>query len=237
MSHHTREIEFKFAVPGIPAFEKLIRHLKLPESLLTAGVTQVNHFFDSQTLCLHNKHFAIRLREEKQKNILTIKGEKVLQQKENSILSDRIEEEVAIPQQLAEDLLHDRISPQQVISEHFNSKSAPILAMINTACNDQGLVHIGEFSNVRIHLPPVTLPVASTSDKIELEFELDTSTFPDGSIGYEFEIEITEQNDAARIEAALVELLHQAGIKWHTAPSKAERFFAAIACSTSHELR
>ncbi len=71
VSHHTREIEFKFAVPDIQAFKQLIIHLQLPESLLTAGVTQINHFFDSQALCLHNKHFAIRLREEKQKNILT----------------------------------------------------------------------------------------------------------------------------------------------------------------------
>lgn len=233
VSHHTREIEFKFAVPGIQAFKQLIKHLQLPESILTTGVTQINHFFDSQALCLHNKHFVIRLREEKQKNILTIKGEQESQQQENSVLSNRVEEEVVIPQQAAEDLLHGRISPQQVISEHFNGRSASILTMINSACNDQGLVHIGEFSNVRIHLPPVTLANTNTSDN--LEFELDTSTFPDGSIEHEFEIEITEQNDAARIEAALVELFQQAGIEWHTAPSKAERFFAAIASSTSHE--
>ena len=225
--HHTREIEFKFAVPGIQAFKQLIRHLELPESILTEGVTQINHFFDSQALCLHNKHYVIRLREEKQKNILTIKGEQALQQQVNSVLSNRVEEEIVIPKQAAEDLLHSRISPQQVISEHFNDKSASILAMINTACNDQDLVHIGDFSNVRIHLPPVMLPDATTKDK--LEFELDTSTFPNGSIEYELEIEIAEQNDAERIEAALVELLQQAGIEWHTAPSKAERFFAAIA--------
>jgi len=222
-----REIEFKFGVHGRRAFEQLVAHLSLPESLLTEGFTQVNHFFDSQTRCLHKKHFVIRLREEKEKNILTVKGEQAIQQQGTSVLSDRVEEEVAIPRQAAEDLLHGRISPQQAISDHFKNRSASIMQMIKTACNDQNLVHIGEFSNVRIHLPPVMLAVANTSEK--LEFELDTSTFPDGSVEYELEIEITEHNNAASIEAALVELLQQAGIEWHPAASKAERFFATLA--------
>lgn len=229
MKSSSREIEFKFGVPGKQAFYQLVAHLNLSASLLTEGVTQVNHFFDSPSLCLHKKHFAIRLREQKDKNLLTVKGEKTLQPKENSVLSDRVEEEVAIPRQTAVDLLHGRIAPQQAIRDHFNNKSTTILTMVNSACNDQDLIHIGEFSNIRIHLPPVMLPGVNTSDK--LEFELDTCTFPDGSIAHEIEIEIAEHTDAVRIEAALIELLQQAGIEWHAAPSKAKRFFAAIASS------
>ncbi len=227
MTSPSREIEFKFGVHDRQAFDQLVEHLNLPEAVLNEGVTQVNHFFDSQALCLHKKHFVIRLREEKENNILTIKGEQALQQKGNSVLSDRVEEEVSIPRQAAENLLHGRISPQQAINDHFKTRSAPILQMIKTACSDQDLLHIGEFSNVRIHLPPVTLAVADTSEK--LAFELDTSTFPDGSVEYEIEIEITQHNNAANIEAALVELFQQAGIEWHTAASKAERFFATQA--------
>ncbi len=164
MTSPCREIEFKFGVQSRRAFEQLVEHLGLPESLLTEGVTQVNHFFDSQALCLHKKHFVIRLREENEKNILTVKGERAIQQHGTSVLSDRVEEEVAIPRQAAEDLLHGRLSPQQAISDHFKDRSAPIMQMIKTACNDQSLVHIGEFSNVRIHLPPVMLAVANTSE-------------------------------------------------------------------------
>jgi len=227
MTSPSREIEFKFGVPGKQAFYQLIEHLDLPESVLTEGVTQVNHFFDSRALCLHEKHFAFRLREENEKNILTIKGEHASPQRGNSTLSNRVEEEVAIPRQAAVDLLHGRISPQQTIRDHFKSKSASLLQMINTACDDQDLVHIGEFSNVRIHLPPVRLAVENTSET--LEFELDTSTFPNGNIEHEIEIEISEHSDATSIEAALIELLQQAGIEWYTAPSKAKRFFAALA--------
>ena len=229
MKSPSREIEFKFGVSEKQAFYQLVAHLKLPESVLTEGVTQVNHFFDSPSLCLHKKHFAIRLREEKDKNLLTVKGEKTPPAKENSVLSSRVEEEVAVPRQTAVDLLHGRIAPQQAIRDHFKSKSPPILTMINTACDDQGLVHIGEFSNIRIHLPAVILPGANSSDK--LEFELDTSTFPDGSIDHEIEVEIAEHTDAAQVESALIELFQQAGIKWHSAPSKAARFFATLANS------
>jgi uncharacterized protein YjbK len=226
MKPPSREIEFKFGVSEKQAFYQLVAHLKLPESALTEAITQINHFFDCPSLCLHKKHFAVRLRQEKDKNLLTVKGEKTPQQKENSILSSRVEEEAVIPRQTAVELLHGKITPQQVIRDHFKNKSEPILTMINTACNDQALVHIGEFSNIRIHLPAVILPGASSSDK--LEFELDTSTFPDGSIDHEIEVEIAEHTDAALVESALVELLQQAGIEWHSAPSKAERFFAAI---------
>ena len=229
MKPPSREIEFKFGVSEKQAFYQLVAHLKLPESVLTEGITQINHFFDCPSLCLHKKHFAVRLREEKDKNLLTVKGEKTPQPKENSILTSRVEEEVTIPRQTAVDLLRGRITPQQAIRDHFKSKSEPILTMINTACNDHGLVHIGEFSNERIHLPAVILPGADTGDK--LEFELDTSTFPDGSIEHEIEVEIAEHTDAAHVESALVELLQQAGIEWHSAPSKAERFFATLANS------
>jgi uncharacterized protein YjbK len=169
------------------------------------------------------------LREQKDKNLLTVKGQQAVQQKENSALTNRIEEEMAIPRQSAMDLLHGRVAPRQAISDHFKSKSASILTMIDSACDDQDLVHIGEFSNVRIHLPAVILPGADTGDR--LEFELDTSTFPDGNIDHEIEVEIAEHTDAARIESALLELFQQAGIEWHAAPSKAERFFASLSNS------
>ena len=226
MTSPSREIEFKFAVRNRQAFEQLAKHLDLPVSVLATGITQINHFFDSRQLCLHDKHFVIRLREQLDKNILTIKGEQLQPQKDSSVLTDRVEEEVAITRKAADDLLQGRVSPQQVISDHFENRSAPILQLIKTACPGEDLVHIGKFSNVRIHLPPVTLPVANARQR--LEFELDTSTFPDGTVEYEIEIEISEQSDAAAIEATLVELLHQAGIEWHTAPSKAVRFFSAL---------
>lgn len=226
MSPSAREIEFKFAVHGKQAFDHLVNHLDLPSSVLENAVIQTNHFFDSPEHCLHNHHYVIRLREEKNRYTLTIKGEQQSPPDGGSVLSNRIEEEVVLPQKSARSMLDGSISPQQIVREHFSSKAASLLNMIETACDQQDLVRIGDFRNVRIHLPPVLLAAGKTSEYVE--FELDCSTFPDGKVDYEFEIEISEQSDAESIEMALKELLRQAGIEWHTAPSKAERFFAAI---------
>ena len=226
MTSESREIEFKFAVSDSQAFTRLLQHLKFPDSLLDTGVTQTNHFFDSPALCLHENHFVIRLREANGSHVLTVKGERQSQVSASEVLSSRIEEEVPLPQQAADDLLHDRISPRAAVAEYFGPRSVPLLGMIDGACQAHALIHIGQFDNRRIHLPPVELAVENGIETVE--FELDSSTFPDGSVEYEMEIEITAHSDAAGIEAALIELFSQAGIEWHSAASKAVRFFAAL---------
>ena len=226
MATPSREIEFKFAVTGRQAFEYLLKQLNLPVTLLDTGVTQTNHFFDSPVHCLQKNHLAIRLREENGSYILTIKSGQLTNQQVNNLLTDRIEEEVLLPQVTADGLLQGNISPRQAIIDNFKSRSEHLLHMIGTACNSQDLVHIGKFSNIRVHLPPVTVHAGNSSE--QLEFELDTSTFPDGSTEYECEVEISGHSDAAAIEAALIRLFQQAGIEWHTAPSKAKRFYTAI---------
>jgi uncharacterized protein YjbK len=43
---------------------------------MNSGVTQTNHFFDSNALCLRRHHFVIRLREAGGSYALTVKGER-----------------------------------------------------------------------------------------------------------------------------------------------------------------
>jgi uncharacterized protein YjbK len=230
----SREIEFKFAVDGHQAFESLLRHLKLPASLVNSGVTQTNHFFDSTSLCLRHHHFVIRLREAGGSYALTVKGERSNETSSSGALSNRIEEEVLIPRTAAEALLKGDLPPRQAISDHFADRASALRNMIDNACDDQELEHIGQFNNERIHLPPVDLAVGHASES--LVFELDTSTFPGNRVEYEIEVEIEAQSDAAGIEAALIGLLHEAGIDWRTAPSKAVRFFAALENTTGEPM-
>lgn len=222
----SREIEFKFAVEDKQVFERLVRQLNLPESVLHNNVTQTNHFFDSPTHCLHKQHLAIRLREEKGSHLLTIKGANLAKTGKNSVLTDRIEEQVALSHEDAHSLLQGIRSPREIVEQRFGDKATSLLQMIESACDAEQLVNLGMFSNVRIILPAFALTVAGSTETIE--FELDTSTFPDGNIEHELEVEITPHSDAANIEQALVKLLHQAGIEWHSAPSKAERFYSAL---------
>lgn len=226
MTAESREIEFKFAVDGHEAFERLLRQLELPASLMNSGVTQTNHFFDSTALCLRQHHFVIRLREAGGTYALTLKGERSNGTSRSGALSSRIEEEVLIPHAAAEALMKGDLPPQQAIRDHFADRASTLGNMIDRACGGQKLVPIGRFINERIHLPPVDLPVGKASET--LVFELDTSTFPGNRVEHEIEVEIRAHSDAAGIETALLELLQEARIEWRTAPSKAVRFFAAL---------
>lgn len=232
MTSHATEIEFKFAVADSRAFELLLQHLDLPDSLLESGVSQTNHFFDSPSLCLHQHHFVIRLRQAGRSSTLTVKGERKSPAGLSGALTERIEEEVQLPAQAADDLLHGRTAPKQVIGDHFKDRAASLLQLVDGACPDDELIRIGQFCNVRIHLPPVGLPVGDRSEHVS--FELDSSTFPGGRIDHEIEVEITAQSDAAGIEAALIDLFRRAGIDWFTASSKAARFFDAIESASGH---
>ena len=226
MAENPREIEFKFAVHDKRAFIQLLEHLHLSRSLLDKGVTQTNHFFDSPSLCLHKNHVAIRLREEGKNRILTVKGAQRKETEGTSVLTDRIEQEVVLPHESAQALFNGNLTARQAIKQHFGHRSPTVLQMITSACDETELVHIGKFENIRVHLPPVDLTIGGTVTTVD--FELDTSTFPDGNVDHEIEIEITEHSDAENIEAALIELFQQAGIEWDSAPSKAERFFSAL---------
>ena len=226
MTRSSREIEFKFGIDGKQAFQRLLQQLDLPAYLLDHGVKQTNHFFDSASHCLHTHHLAVRLREEDGQHILTIKGGQPSNADADSVLTDRVEEEVTLSKETALALLSGKLSPVQVIMQQFDSKSQSIVQLVNAACGDEKLTPIGSFHNIRIHLPPVVLQTGGSDEAIV--FELDTSTFPDGRTDHEFEIEISEHSNAAAIEDALLGLFKKAGIEWHTAPSKAERFYAAL---------
>lgn len=219
----SKEIEFKFAVDDEQAFHLLAKQLRIPESTLDNSTTQFNHFFDSPSFCLHTGNLALRMREQEGCYVFTLKGEASLVSQDHAALSERIEEETSIPANIARDLLEAQCSPVDVIKQYFSTRAAVILAMINDACNQQPLRYVGMFRNERIVLPTSTINVGSTT--IELVFELDCSTFPDGSTEYEIEVEISDRVDAGAVSAALNTLLEQAGIKWKTAPSKAARFF------------
>lgn len=220
-----REIEFKFAVADKQAFRRLLEYLDLSASILDHGVSQINHFFDSEAFCLRDHHHAIRLRQEAQRYVLTLKAEQ--QTSPAAVLSDRAEHEVELPEAVALALLQGISSPRQVIRQHFSDRSSTVLPLIEAACGDQALVHIGEFTNERIYLPPVSIAVGENAETVVFEF--DTSTFPNGNVDHEIEIEISENQDATAMQAVLIELFDQAGIPWSNAPSKATRFFRALA--------
>jgi uncharacterized protein YjbK len=220
------EIEFKFAVDGAESFNNLVVQLGMPRSVLSNSVTQVNHFFDSHSLCLHNADLAVRLRVQDRKNIFTIKGKSSYHAEDRQALSQRIEVETEIPDHAAHDLLEGHIAPVDIIKQYLPLHADSLLEMIDHACVDEPLKYIGKFSNERIILPEYRLESGEISTNIV--FELDSSTFLDGSVEHEVEVEISDITHADEIHHALTNILEKAGINWTTAPSKAARFFARL---------
>ena len=231
MTSASTEIEFKFSVKDSSAFTKLVDYLDLPRSVLDNPIDQTNHFFDSPASCLQGQQLALRIRQEDGSNILTIKGDKHAVSDSSEVLTERIEEESALSAETAHALIESSMPVEEIIEQQFRPRASQLVDTILSACRGQRMGYLGKFRNQRIQLPPVALDIADYETSIE--FELDTSYFPDGSIDYEIEVEITEDSDSEKISEYLIELLKNAGIEWGTAPSKAVRFFKAISSSST----
>ncbi len=231
MTSASTEIEFKFSVKDSSAFTKLVDYLDLPRSVLENPIDQINHFFDSPASCLHGHQLALRIRQEDGSNILTIKGDKQSVSDSSEVLTERIEEESALSAETANALIAGSMPVEELVQQQFSSRAPQLVETILSACSGQRVQYLGKFRNQRIQLPPVTLNAADYEASVE--FELDTSYFPDGNIDYEIEVEISADSDSEKIGEGLIELLKNAGIDWGTAPSKAVRFFQAISSDNS----
>ncbi len=217
----TTEIELKFAVDGEAAFDVLIRHLDLPAREFHSSVLQVNHFFDTQTFRLLERRIALRLREEAGRYVLSLKGPA---QREDEVLTERLEEEARLGPNDALDVLRGSFSPRQALAKRLVETNPAALAMLDAALGEQELHYVGRFENRRTRL---SVPLAIGERDVPLVFELDRTTFGE-RIDHEIEVELDASVDRKAALEALTTLLADAGIEWSAAPSKAQRFFAHI---------
>jgi len=213
-----REVEFKFRVDGPAAFEALAGQAGARPG---AAVTQTNHFFDTTDRALGRGRHTLRLREESGRFRLTAKGPG----RRAGALSSRAEEEVEIPRAAAEAILHDQRSALDALEAHAEPRARELLATMRALLAGAPLRHVGAFQNERARLP-VRLEVDGRALSVTLE--LDRTTFPGPQVQYEVEVEIVDADHGA-VERALHALLRSAGVAWRESPSKAARFFDALA--------
>jgi uncharacterized protein YjbK len=208
-----QEVEFKFRVDREEDFVAIAR---AAGAELTAPVTQENHFFDTAERALEQGRFVLRLRDESGRYLLTAKGPR--DPASTDTLSAKLETEVELDPSTATEILSGTRSPLETLA---GLASSPLVNELRATVKDRPLERIGSFRNERIRLPlhlgqPVTL-------------ELDRTTFPGGVVHHEVEVEVPPGVDAAALEAALLELFAKAGVSVRSAPSKARRFFLALA--------
>lgn len=218
-----RELEFKFAVHDTDAFSRLINYLDLPLTLLDAGVAQINHFFDTESLSLHSARAIARLREHNGRFTLTVK-EITQADTGECVLSNRMEYESDIPVNIGRVILNQKVLSLACLKDTLKSNSDAVVALLKRCGIDRDLTYIGNFTNTRTHVP---ITLTANHRHYDLVMELDASEFPGQLLSYEIEVEISFDEDAASIHKALEQLLKDAGIDWHTTTNKAARFYDA----------
>jgi uncharacterized protein YjbK len=220
------ETEFKVAVESERAFDALLRQLDLPAREFHPSVQQLNHFFDTRNHALLAHGLTLRLREEAGRHTLTLKGEE-RRATADGTLTERLEEEVRLPLEVALDVLQGTIPPREALAKRLGEAGAPALRALDAALGGAELHYVGKFENRRTRLPPVSLDAGGSG--VTVVFELDRSTFPGGAVEHEIEVELRAAGcDAAVVHASLVALLERAGVRWVAAESKARRFFDSL---------
>jgi len=213
-----REVEFKFRVDGPEAFEALAR---AAGSKPSAAVLQTNHFFDTPGRALAGRRHTLRLREEDGRFLLTAKGPG----ERAGALTSRAEEEVEVPKPEAESILVGGRSPLAALEARADPRARELLATMRAIVGATPLRHAGAFQNERARL---AVALGAAGRTIPVTFELDRTTFPGDQVHYEVEVEIAG-TDAAAVERALHDFFATANVTWREGPSKARRFFDAVA--------
>lgn len=218
-----RETEFKFSVQDGDA---LLAVGRAAGGQAGAVLRQVNHFFDSADGRLNQGKFVLRLRDENGGFFVTAKGPQTTSK--SGTLSTKAEEEITVDAALAGLILAGTRSPLDVLRNAPGSTvdRTVLLDAMAAALAGQPLQHAGSFENQRTHWP-VTL--RGPGFALAVTLEMDRTTFPGGVVHHEVEVEIPAGADATAAEAALTQLFASAGVKTWSAPSKAKRFFAALA--------
>jgi len=212
-----REVELKRLLVGANAGDRLI-------AALGAGVreekAQRNRFFDTDDRRLGRARYAVRLRFEDQRAIVTAKGPS---RAVGGSTASREEAESEVESLEAEAVVRGELDPVEVLRRRVSDPAfAALWRGLETARAGAALRDWGGFDNVR-RVVPVALPGGEP-----LLVEVDRTVFPGGRIDEEVEIELPREELAGEVEVWLEARARAAGIETRASTPKVARFFAAL---------
>ncbi len=160
-------------------------------------VDQLNHYFDDRNRSLGRAGWGVRIREESggdvRRALLTVKHSGV--QKGEFI--HRPENETSLSLQRCAEWL-------ECPAAMFDA-----VVQLSPALGEFGALELEQVGSMQNRRAVFALPAAP-----QFSIELDRTTWPDASVGWEVELEITEDQSAAEAEAALRALLSSLDIHW-----------------------
>ncbi len=179
-----QEIEIKLDLGSFTNYLKLVGFL----GQLDHEERQVNTFFDTEDHKLSSDGWALRMRSDQDKGIVTMKS----RSSASEIAAVREEIEVEIPreeatevQDLRRDIMSLEIAPIQFVREKWG---------------DVALARIVHFENTRQHK-------SFKFGDYMYDLEIDTTHFADGSVEYELEVELSDEAQAVTVTDKLQKLL------------------------------
>jgi uncharacterized protein YjbK len=211
------ELEFNRLLVGPAAGEKFLR---ATGSTIMAEKEQVNYIFDTEDRRLDRARYALRLRKEGGGAWLTAKGRS--RPVEGSTVS-RLEAESGVDHSTADDVLAGRVDPVAVLRSHVADVEYAVLwEAIEKVREGRPLKVWGHFSNWR-RTAAVRLPSGT-----DVEWQLDRTTFPDGHVDDEVEIEMADPKQAREVTEWVEKIARKAGVETMDTKPKIARFFASI---------
>ncbi len=178
---HT-EIEIKLALPSFCDYLKLIGFIGKADSV----INQRNIFYDTDTQEISKLGYALRLRIESNRGIVTLKSTTI--QKGKAAVRDEIEETVSIEQAA------DISQTDSLLSLDI----APIRFLLAQSKNLKNIKPILQFANERIKKEILL------NNRAYL-FEVDKTMYVDSSVDYELEIELATIDE---IDFAVTDIQH-----------------------------
>lgn len=220
-----REVELKLAVTDGDALAAVA---SLAGGSADAPEQQENTFFDTKALSLDKGRYTVRVRLAAGVSFLTFKGPGVAPSASQSgALTSRVEEEWIISSGEAELMLAAQLDPLFWLQERQDLSAAQraVADRLAELAAGEPLVPVASFHNERTRVY-TSLDVAGAARPVTLE--LDRTTFPDGTLAAEVELELDDDAEAGAFESALRQLLERASAGPAPAASKAARVFAWV---------
>jgi len=224
-----QEIELKYRFQDENSFFRVkAAALELSNPLESKMFFQKNYFFDTSDFTLRANSLAIRLRQENEHFVLSIKGNDPTLKESKSCLSVRLEYEHEIDSQVASnwleqgDLVFDYLCVLKDDDEKQRKTKEFLCSQIKEKIGYKKLNSVGYFINKRTCIPIV---IAEQN----LFLEMDETQFSPSVTHYEVELEIPGWFDHHLAEQFLINLFHTANASFFYSSGKAERFHQILA--------
>ena len=185
-------------------------------------VVQVNYFFDTADLDLNQAKYIVRLRDEGGRFFVTAKApeKKAL----GGVLTKRREAEAEIDAALAAGIKSGQVSPLLQL-QAGDDWCRELVEQIQEMVGAKPIQLVGQFENERRRR---ATKLEARGQTLDLVLELDTTTFPNGTVDYEVEVEIPKGLDVDLVKEAVDDLFARAQVRPSAASSKSARFFGAL---------